>query len=85
MKLQDLLEEIKKPNSKQRKRHKETHPDGGKLHYVVVSEKGKTLGFIDDKFVKKTKADSPKKAAHIRLRQVEYYKAHTNKKVKKND
>jgi len=74
MELKDLLEEIKKPNKKDKERYKKTHPNGGTLHFVVKSEKGKTLGYVDDKYVNKVHAKSPKAAARIRLRQVEYFK-----------
>jgi len=75
MKLKDILEEIKKPNKADKERHKKLHPKGGKLHYVVKSEKtGKSLGFIDDKYVKEKNAKSPKSAARMRLHQVEYFK-----------
>lgn len=70
MKLQELLEEIKKPT----KEDKQHYKGNGTLHYVVKSSKGKILGYIDDDYVKKVKAKNPKQAAHIRLAQVEFFK-----------
>jgi hypothetical protein len=74
MKLIEILEEIKKPNKKDKERHKKLHPNGGTLHYVVKSEEGKPLGFIDDEYVKKNNSKNPKSAARMRFHQVEYFK-----------
>jgi len=75
-----LEEEIKKPTEKDKK----TWKGSGKLYYVIKSEEGKVLGYIDDEYVNKlsnkmNKNISPRAAAHIRLGQVEYFKKKANK------
>lgn len=83
LKLKDeiLEEEIKKPTKKDKKEWN----GSGKLYYVVKSEEGKVLGYIDDKYINKlsnkmNRQISPRAAASIRLNQVEYFK---KKKVNK--
>lgn len=70
MTLGNILEEIKKPTAKDKKNYE----GDGPLYYVVKSSKGKSLGYIDDEYIKKVKAKSPKHAAHIRLGQVDFFK-----------
>lgn len=71
-------ESIKKPNSEQKKKWK-SKGRTGKLHYVILGEKGKVLGYIDSEYLNKHKKKDGKKmkpidAAKVRLRQVEYFK-----------
>ena len=73
MKLSLILEMIVKPSKKDKEAYKKTGRNG-KLYYVVKSEKGKNLGFIDDAYVKKINAKNPKHAAHIRFAQVHAFK-----------
>ncbi len=74
MTFENLLEEIRKPTKKELEKHKSKKPNGGNLHWMVTSEKGKPLGYIDDEYIKKINAKNPRHAAHIRLGQVERFK-----------
>jgi len=69
-----LVEKIVKPTANDKKNHKETHKDGGKLYYLVKSEKNVNKGYIDEKYIKDNNYSSPEAAARGRLREIEYFK-----------
>lgn len=84
MKLGNLLnkvlnEDIRKPTDTEKEEHKKQKSGSGKLYYIIVSETGKKLGYIDDEYVKRLNAKegkkySPLSAAKRRLSQIEHFK-----------